>query len=89
MKVKHYDTTADYIKRQVDGSLTACQVECFDVLLLHRPDPLMNGDEVAAAMYELKKAGKVKYFGVSNFTVSQMELLESRLKKHQLHIVTN
>ncbi|GAL18111.1 oxidoreductase aldo/keto reductase family [Vibrio maritimus] len=57
-----------------------------DVLLIHRPDVLMNADEVADAFNELYKIGKVKHFGVSNFTPRQFELLQSRLSKP---LVTN
>ena len=57
-----------------------------DVLLIHRPDVLMDADEVAEAFTELHKVGKVKHFGVSNFSPRQLELLQSRLGKP---LVTN
>jgi predicted oxidoreductase len=61
-------------------------VDEIDVLLIHRPDVLMDADEVAEAFSELHKVGKVKHFGVSNFTPRQFELLQSRLGKP---LVTN
>ncbi|KAI3643659.1 hypothetical protein MP228_009823 [Amoeboaphelidium protococcarum] len=77
--VKHYDTSKEYILQQVEDSLRAVQTDYFDILLIHRPDPLTNADEVAEAFRDLQASGKVKYFGVSNFKTSQIELLESRL----------
>ena len=77
--VKHYDTSKAYILKSVNDSLQATGTSYFDVLLLHRPDPLMNADEVAEAFLELKRDGLVHYFGVSNFTPSQIDLLQSRL----------
>ncbi|RMG33486.1 MAG: oxidoreductase, partial [Methanobacteriota archaeon] len=55
------------------------QTDYIDLLLIHRPDPLMNADEVAETFYKLKKEGKVLNFGVSNFTIQQFSLLQSRL----------
>lgn len=77
--VKHYDTSRDYILASVEGSLKAIGTGYVDILLLHRPDPLMNATEVAETMKQLKQEGKVKYFGVSNFSPSQVDLLQSRL----------
>lgn len=77
--VKHYDTSKSYILKSVNESLKAIGTNYVDILLLHRPDPLMNADEVAEAMLELKEEGKVRYFGVSNFSPSQVDLLQSRL----------
>jgi predicted oxidoreductase len=84
--VKHYDTSKEYILKRVEESLNACGVDYFDLLLIHRPDPFMNADEVAEAMKQLKAEGKVLHFGVSNFNVHQVELLQSRL---EFDIVTN
>jgi predicted oxidoreductase len=77
--VKHYDTSRKYCLTRVEESLKAIGTTYIDLLLLHRPDPMMDVDEVAIWMQELKESGKVRYFGVSNFTASQMELLQSRL----------
>ncbi|MFH0266589.1 aldo/keto reductase [Vibrio rumoiensis] len=78
-KVNHYNTSKNHIVESVNNSLARLQVEDIDVLLIHRPDALMDADEVAETFAELKQAGKVKHFGVSNFTPRQFELLQSRL----------
>ena len=78
-KVNHYDTSKHHIIESVNNSLTRLNVENIDLLLIHRPDVLMDADEVAEAFSELKQAGKVAHFGVSNFTPRQFELLQSRL----------
>jgi predicted oxidoreductase len=62
------------------------QTDHIDLLLIHRPDPLMDADEIAEAFAELKRAGKVLHFGVSNFTPSQFDLIQSRLP---FSLVTN
>ncbi|MGF1774578.1 aldo/keto reductase [Vibrio maritimus] len=85
-KINHYDTSAKHIYESVDNSLQRLGVNELDVLLIHRPDVLMDADEVADAFNELYKIGKVKHFGVSNFTPRQYELLQSRLSKS---LVTN
>jgi len=78
-RVKHYNTSREHIVASVDNSLTSLGVERLDLLLIHRPDPLMNADEIADTFGELKQAGKVEGFGVSNFLPHQLELLQSRL----------
>lgn len=78
-KINHYDTSKQHIVNSVNNSLSRLQIENIDVLLIHRPDVLMDADEVAEAFAELKLQGKVNHFGVSNFTPSQFELLQSRL----------
>jgi len=78
-RVKHYDTSTEHIIRSAENSLKNLHTDHIDLLLIHRPDPLMNADEVAAAFESLKKAGKVLHFGVSNFTTHQLRLLQSRL----------
>ena len=83
-RVQHYDTTARHITASVDAQLSELGADHLDVLLIHRPDPLLDADEVARAFAALRGAGKVRYFGVSNFTVSQFELLASRTE-----LVTN
>jgi predicted oxidoreductase len=77
-RVKHYDTTAAHLRAAVDGQLTELGVDRLDLLLLHRPDPLLDADEVAAEFEHLRSAGKVAHFGVSNFSPSQYDLLASR-----------
>lgn len=85
-KVNHYDTSAAHIYQSVNNSLQRLGVDDIDVLLIHRPDALMDADEVAEAFQELHKVGKVKHFGVSNFSTHQFDLLQSRLGKS---LVTN
>jgi len=70
-----YDFSKEHILASVDGSLKRLQTEYVDVLLLHRPDILMEPTEVAEAFVSLEKAGKVKYFGVSNQNSGQISLL--------------
>ncbi|OOE44415.1 MULTISPECIES: aldo/keto reductase [Salinivibrio] len=77
-KINHYDTSYRHILASVDNSLSRLGVEKLDVLLLHRPDALMDADEVAEAFTTLRHHGKVAHFGVSNFTPSQFDLLQSR-----------
>jgi predicted oxidoreductase len=77
-RIKHYDSSAEHIVTSVERSLRALATDHLDVLLLHRPDPLMDADEVASAFEQLRAAGKVRAFGVSNFTPAQFELLASR-----------
>jgi predicted oxidoreductase len=79
-KVKHYDYNKDYIIWSVERSLKMLRTEYLDMLLLHRPSPLMNPTEIAAAISKLKKEGKIKQFGVSNFTPSQIKLIEKETK---------
>ncbi len=85
-KINHYDTSSAHIYQSVNNSLERLGVSEIDLLLIHRPDALMDADEVAEAFSELRKVGKVKHFGVSNFSPRQFELLQSRLGKP---LVTN
>lgn len=84
--INHYDTSAAHIYQSVNHSLERLGVSEIDVLLIHRPDVLMDADEVAEAFTELHKVGKVRHFGVSNFSPAQFDLLQSRLGKP---LVTN
>lgn len=77
--VNHYDSSSASITQSVETSLTRLGVESLDVLLVHRPDWLMNVDDVADTFAQLKASGKVQHFGVSNFTTHQFNLLQSRL----------
>jgi predicted oxidoreductase len=74
-----YDTSAAHITASVEGSLRALHTDRIDLLLIHRPDALMDADEVAATFERLRRDGKVLHFGASNFTVQQYELLNSRI----------
>ena len=76
-RVQHYDTTRHHILASVDQSLKNLQTDYIDLLLIHRPDPLMDPAEIAEAFDVLKQKGKVLYFGVSNFTPAQFEMLQS------------
>lgn len=75
-----YDFSKEHIIASVDASLQRLQCEYLDILLLHRPDTLMEPEIVAEAFDELYKDGKVKHFGVSNMNTMQMELLKKFCK---------
>ena len=75
-----YDSSKEHILSSVEESLKRLNTDYLDSLLLHRPDALVEPDEVAEAFYQLKKAGKVRYFGVSNHNPSQIELLKTAVK---------
>ena len=79
-RIKHYDYSKDYIIWSVEQSLRNLQVDYLDVLLLHRPSPLMEPSAIAEAVSKLKEEGKIRDFGVSNFTPSQMSLLANQLE---------
>ena len=85
-KVKHYDYSSHHIISSVENSLKNLSTDYIDLLLLHRPAPFFNPEEVAKAFSELKKSGKVLHFGVSNFTPEQFEMLSSYLENK---LVTN
>lgn len=76
--IKHYDVSKQHILQSVETSLKNLNTDYIDVLLLHRPSPLLHPDEVAETFTQLHQQGKVKAFGVSNFTASQMMLLHQR-----------
>lgn len=84
--INHYNTTPGHIISSVEQSLKNLSTDFLDLVLLHRPDPLMNADATAEAFTKLIKQGKVNHIGVSNFTPSQIDLLQSRLDHP---IVTN
>ena len=85
-KVKSYDTSFEHIVSSAEQSLVNLQTDYLDVMLIHRPDPLQDADEVARAFEFLRESGKVRHFGVSNFTAWQFDLLQSRL---DFPLVTN
>jgi predicted oxidoreductase len=74
--VKHYDYTKEHIIWSVENSLKNLQTDYIDVLLLHRPSPLMETEVIAEAISELKNSGKIHTFGLSNFTPSQTDLIK-------------
>jgi predicted oxidoreductase len=79
--VGQFDFSYAHITQSVEGSLKRLQTEYLDVLLLHRPDPLVEPEEVARAFDDLRSSGKVRYFGVSNHTAGQMKLLKKHLNQ--------
>jgi predicted oxidoreductase len=76
-----FDFSKEHILRTVDESLAALRTDYLDLLLLHRPDTLVEPEEVAAAFDELHAAGKVRDFGVSNHTPGQIELLKTAVTR--------
>ena len=76
-----WDFSKEHILSSVDKSLAALNTEYLDILLLHRPDALVEPDEVAAAFDSLQSSGKVRNFGVSNETPGQVELLKRSVKQ--------
>lgn len=77
--IKHYDTTKEHIIKSVENSLSLLGTDYLDVLLIHRPDPMMDPEEVSEAFGLLKQNGKVLHFGVSNFTSTQFDKLQTYL----------
>ncbi len=76
-KVKSYDSSADHIIESVNQSLKNLNTDYIDALLLHRPDVLMEPLEITVAVDELKAAGKIRSFGVSNFNTHEIEMLQT------------
>ena len=76
--IKHYDYRKEYIIWSAEQSIQKLQCDYLDVFLLHRPSPLMQADEIAEAVEHLKSSGKIRSFGVSNFTPSQTELIRQK-----------
>lgn len=74
-EVKHYNYSKEHIVRCAEQSLRDLQTDYLDVLLLHRPSPLLNANEVAEAVADLISSGKIKSFGVSNFLPEQIDWL--------------
>lgn len=82
--IQHYDTESTHIIASAEESLRQLHTDRLDLLLIHRPDPLMDFDDIAEAFTRLKQAGKVLHFGVSNFSRHQFEVLNRRIE-----LVTN
>jgi predicted oxidoreductase len=78
--IQHYDTTGAHIIASAEESLRQLHTDRLDLLLIHRPDPLMDFDEIAEAFSTLRKSGKVLHFGVSNFSRHQFEALNRRIE---------
>lgn len=79
-RVKYYDTSAAHIQNSVDNSLGNIGIDVIDMLLIHRPDPMMDHHETGAALDGLIDAGKVRGIGVSNFMPWDFDLLQSAMK---------
>jgi predicted oxidoreductase len=79
-----YDFSKEHILEAVDGSLKRLRTDHLDVLLLHRPDALVEPEQVAEAFDALESSGKVRYFGVSNHNPMQIELLKKSVKQKLL-----
>lgn len=77
--IKHYDASQSHILQAVDQTLADLGTDYLDLLLIHRPDPLMNPEEVSETFGLLKQNGKVLHFGVSNFSPTQFEMLRNYL----------
>ena len=74
-----FDFSRDHILESVEGTLRRLNTDYLDILLLHRPDPLMEPEEIAEAFGRLKASGKVRYFGVSNMSAAHIRFIESAL----------
>jgi len=87
-QIKSYDTSASHITKSVEQSLQNFNTDYVDTLLIHRPDILIDVEEVANTISTLKQSGKVKSFGVSNFTTGQVALLNKciAVEHHQVEI---
>jgi len=79
VKIKHYDYSEDHINKSLDNSLRNLKTDYLDCLLLHRPSPLMDISIIADTVKRLVKSGKIKSFGVSNFTADQMDMFKGKL----------
>jgi len=77
--IAHYNYSYEHIISSVETSLSNFGTDHIDLLLLHRPSPLLNPNEIAKVFSHLKESGKVLHFGVSNFTPQQYEMLDSYL----------
>ncbi|MGH8079658.1 MAG: aldo/keto reductase [Lysobacter sp.] len=87
-RIKSYDSSREHVLASVEQSLRALRTDRLDLLLIHRPDLLMDADALARTFEDLKAAGKVLHVGVSNHTPSQLGLLNSRhrLATHQIEL---
>jgi len=78
---KRYDLSKEWIKESTDNILKRLNTDYLDILVLHRPDPLMDADEIAMALSELKASGKVRHFGLSNMHASHADYLASAIEQ--------
>ncbi|MBI5257533.1 MAG: aldo/keto reductase [Burkholderiales bacterium] len=77
-RLKHYDTSPAHVRASVEDSLAALRTDHLDLLLIHRPDALLDAEALADTFAALRREGKVLHFGVSNFTPAQLALLHAR-----------
>lgn len=87
--IKHYDTQSAHLVASAEQSLRALHTDRLDRLLLHRSDPLMDADEVAATFAGLRRDGKVREFGIPKFMATQAELLKDRMRALGMSLATN
>lgn len=85
-QIQHYNTTGKHIRESVERSLKNLQTDYLDLVLIHRPDPLMEATEMADCFMKLIEEGKIKHTGVSNFTTAQFAMFQSKL---DVPLVTN
>lgn len=83
-KITRYDSSKKHLLAAVDGILQRMGIDYLDSFLIHRPDPLMDPEEIAEAFDQLQAAGKVRHFGVSNFNPQQIALLQATLNQRLL-----
>lgn len=83
-KITRYDSSKKHLLAAVDGILQRMGIDYLDAFLIHRPDPLMDPGEIAAAFDQLQQTGKVRHFGVSNFNPQQIALLQSACSQRLL-----
>ena len=88
IQVKHYDTAAAHVRASVEHSLQSLRSDHLDLLLIHRPDALTDFDALAETFEALRREGKVRFFGVSNFAPQQLAPLHRRinLATHQIEL---
>ena len=79
-RVKHYDTSPEHIRASLDASLRDMATDRVDILLIHRPDPLMDAEATGRCLDDLVEGGKVRAVGVSNFPEHDLALLQSRMR---------
>ena len=80
IKVKHYDYSKGHIVKSIENSLKNLKTDYIDCVLLHRPSPLMDINEISDTINELLNSGKIKSFGVSNFSAQQIQVFEDKIK---------
>ena len=80
IKIKHYDYSKDHIIKSVENSLINLKTDYLDCVLMHRHSPLMDINEISDTVNQLLESGKIKSFGVSNFSAQQIQVFENKVK---------